>query len=173
MTTKSQPRLIPMAFHMHAATAITSPNTQIMMWDTCISLSDCAFGLKYVLYTSKVKMEDTAMSSEEELDVTAINRVSNKAVAPGFPSSATAAYGADNPEDISSAVILLGYVGKAGSSVSATAARPSVAAKPNGIANQAIPPLEIESSDQHGRCSGRTAKLFFSDSEVKSSPLAA
>lgn len=62
------------------------------------------------------------MSSDEDEEVTAMKRVRSNAIAPGFPSSATAAKGADNPEDISDGVILLGYVGYAGLSVRATAA---------------------------------------------------
>lgn len=45
MTKKSQPRSIPTACQMHANAAMTTANTQIMMWDTMMSSSGVAFGL--------------------------------------------------------------------------------------------------------------------------------
>lgn len=70
-----------------------------------------AWGFRYILYTSKVRIEDTAMSSDDEEEVTAMKSVNNKAMAPGFPRRATAAKGADTPDDTCDVVILLGYVG--------------------------------------------------------------
>lgn len=75
------------------------------------------------------------MSSEDEEEVTAMKRVSRRAMAPGLPRSVTAANGADNPDETWDEVILFGKVGYAGLSVSATAARPKVVAKPKGMAN--------------------------------------
>jgi hypothetical protein len=65
----------------------------------------------YILYTSNVRMEEMAMSSEEEDEVTAMKRMSKSAMEPGFPGRATVANGPDNPEDICEVIILLGYVG--------------------------------------------------------------
>jgi hypothetical protein len=51
----------------------------------------------YVLYTSKVSRELTAISSALVLDVTAMKSSSNIRPAPPFPSKATAAAGALSP----------------------------------------------------------------------------
>jgi hypothetical protein len=97
----------------------------------------------YALYTSKVKIELTAMSSAEAHEVTAMNRTSSKAIAPPFPRSVLAAKAAESPEEISEDVGTFGYVGKRGLSVKATADRPRVVAKPNGIAHHARPTIII------------------------------
>jgi hypothetical protein len=60
------------------------------------------------LYTSKVKIEETAMSSDEDGDVTAINSVRRSAIAPGFPKRRTATKGAESPEETWEEVMLLG-----------------------------------------------------------------
>jgi hypothetical protein len=89
---------------------------------------------------SKVRIEDVAISSEDDEDVTAMKSVMSKAMAPFFPKSAAAPNAAERPEETCELVMLFGYVGNAGLSVKATAARPSVVAKPKGMANQAKPP---------------------------------
>ncbi len=81
------------------------------------------------------------MSSDDEEEVTAMNSVMRRAMAPGFPRRATVAKGADNPEETCDVVMLFGYVGYAGLDVRATAESPKVVANPKGIANQAIPPI--------------------------------
>ena len=90
---------------------------------------------------SNVRMEETAMSSDDEEDVTAMKRVRRSAMAPGFPRRATAAKGAESPEDTCDEVMLFGKVGYAELEVRATAASPKVVANPKGMANQAIPPM--------------------------------
>lgn len=65
----------------------------------------------YILYTSNVRIEETAISSDEEEDVTAMKRVSNNATAPDLPRSAAAAKGAESPDEIWDEVMLFGYVG--------------------------------------------------------------
>jgi hypothetical protein len=87
-----------MAFRVHAKAAMTSLKTQIMMYDILMSLGP-ACGRKYILYTSKVKIEETAMRSDEDDNVTAIKSVRRSAIAPGFPKRATAAKGAESPEE--------------------------------------------------------------------------
>ena len=88
---------------------------------------------------SKVKIEDTAISSAEAQLVTAMKRTISKATAPPVPSRAVAAKGADKPAETCTWVMPFGYVGKEGESVRATAASPKVVAKPKGIAYQARP----------------------------------
>ena len=105
-----------------------------------MSCSGVAKGFMYILYTSNVRIEDTAMSSDEEDEVTAMKSVSRSAMDPDLPRRATAANGPDSPDDTCEVVILCGYVGHTGLSVNATAASPRVVAKPNGIANYAMPP---------------------------------
>lgn len=89
---------------------------------------------------SKVRIEETAMSSAEAQEVTAMKRTIRRATAPPVPRSAVAAKEEERPAVIWDWVMGLGYVGKLGLSVNATAARPRVVAKPKGIANQARPP---------------------------------
>ena len=55
--------------------------------------------LKYVLYTSKVRMEDVAINSALKQEVQAMNKVIRSATAPPFPAMATAAAGAERPAD--------------------------------------------------------------------------
>jgi hypothetical protein len=73
--------------------------------------------------------------------VTAIKSVKRKTTALPFPNRTAAAKGADRPADTCDEVMGLGYVWNLGLSVRATAARPRVVANPNGMANQAIPPM--------------------------------
>jgi hypothetical protein len=89
---------------------------------------------------SKVRIEDTAMSSAGAHEVTAMKSVINNATAPDFPRSVLAAKAAARPAETWLGAIACGYVGKLGLSVSVTAASPRVVANPNGIANHASPP---------------------------------
>jgi hypothetical protein len=107
-TRNSQPRSIPVAFQIHGKGAMASPKTQIMMCDILMISSGAACGRKYILYTSKVKIEETAMSSNEDDDITAIKSVRRSAIAPGFPKRATAAKGAESLEETWEEVMLLG-----------------------------------------------------------------
>jgi len=54
-----------------------------------------------------------AISSKDEEEMTAIKRVSRRAIAPGLPWSATAENDADNPNENWGEVILFGKVGYA------------------------------------------------------------
>lgn len=85
-----------------------------------------------------MRSEDTAMSSAEAHDVTAIKSTMRRAIAPPCPRSVLAAYAAASPEEISPDVGTLGYVGKRGLSVNAAAERPKVVANPKGMATKAI-----------------------------------
>ena len=76
-------------------------------------------------------MDETAMSSADVAEVTAKNKTTRTAAAPDFPNKAAAAEGAGKP-----ALTSLGRRTRmAGSSRSATAARPRVVENMNGIAN--------------------------------------
>ena len=83
------------------------------------------------MYTSYVRMAETAISSAEVADVTAKNRTMSNAAAPDFPRRAAAAADAGRPAETSAGVSL----SIAGSLRSATAARPRVVENMNGIAS--------------------------------------
>ena len=68
-----------------------------------------------------------------------MNNTIRRATAPPFPRRAVAAEDAASPEVTCDCDSAAGYVGKDGWSVNATAAKPSVVAKPKGMANQASP----------------------------------
>jgi hypothetical protein len=81
----------------------------------------------------------------------------SRSTAPVWPIRAEAAAGAGSPAETSKAVRGEGYPGKSGFEVSATAVRPSVVAKPNGIAIHAVPPKEkaltaVEGCEAIARC---------------------
>ena len=76
-------------------------------------------------------MLDTAISSAEVALVTAKNKRTSMAAAPDLPRRAAAAEGAGRPAETSAA----DRIGISGSPRKATAARPKVVAKVNGIAN--------------------------------------
>lgn len=89
------------------------------------------YTVKRTLYTSYVKMDDTAISSAEVALVTARNRRTNNAIAPDCPRIALAAAAAGNPAEMSAGE----SVRMDGSPRRATAASPRVVAKVNGMAN--------------------------------------
>jgi hypothetical protein len=76
--------------------------------------------------------EETEISSAELADVTAVNSIVKRTIAPTSPSTCEAAVGATSPIPICSAV--------SGAPI-ATAESPRVVASVNGIANQARPPI--------------------------------
>jgi hypothetical protein len=88
-----------------------------------------------------VKIDETAMSSAELAEVTAMKTIRSTATAPPPPRSATAAYGTTRPADTSAGSMRFGKVGNAGFPSSAKAARPQVVAMSQGMANQEIPPM--------------------------------
>ena len=94
----------------------------------------------YVLYTSNVSREDTAISSAEVDEVTAMKSRMSMSTAPPLPSRAMAVAGDERPAPFCAAVNGLGYVGNRGLLVSAAHPRPIAVANPNGIPYQAIPP---------------------------------
>ena len=57
---------------------------------------------------SKVKIEETAMSSAEAQDVTAMNNTISNATAPPVPRRAVAAKGVERPAETCACVIVLG-----------------------------------------------------------------
>ena len=85
-------------------------------------------------------MEETAMNSEDEAEVTAMKTSRRVAAAPPFPSKATAALGRTRPAVTSASGIRLGKVGKEGEVSSARQERPIVVAASHGMANQDSPP---------------------------------
>ena len=89
---------------------------------------------------SKVRIDETAISSAEAQEVTAMKRTIRRATAPPVPRRAVAANGVERPAVTCAVVMVFGYVGNVGESVRATAARPNVVAKPNGMAYHARPP---------------------------------
>jgi len=86
-------------------------------------------------------MDETAMSSAELAEVTAMKTIKSTATAPPLPRSATAAYGTTRPADTSAESMRFGNVGNAGLPSRANAARPQVVAMSQGMANQEIPPI--------------------------------
>jgi hypothetical protein len=86
-----------------------------------------------------VRRDETAISSADAQEVTVTKRTMRSATAPPFPSNILAEYAAASHAEIFAVVGALGYVGKRGLSVRATAGSPSVVVKPNGMANQARP----------------------------------
>lgn len=86
-------------------------------------------------------MEETAISSADEADVTAMKTIKSVHTAPPGPSKATAAYGSTRPADTSASGMRSGYVGKAGLLSRARPARPIVVAQSQGMANHEIPPM--------------------------------
>ena len=89
---------------------------------------------------SYVQIEETAISSAEEADVTAMKTKRKVAPAPPFPNRATAAFGRTRPAVTSAFGMRCGYVGKIGLLSRASAASPIVVAQSHGIANQLSPP---------------------------------
>ena len=83
------------------------------------------------MYTSYVRIDDTAMSSAEVADVTARKSTTRRAAAPDLPRMAAAAAGAARPAETSAAE----SVRMSGSPRRATAASPSVVENMKGIAN--------------------------------------
>jgi hypothetical protein len=153
----NQPRSMDAAFHIHANTDMVRPNTHIIICETNMSCFGVALGWIYALYTSKVRREDTAISSADAQEVTAMNNTISNATAPPLPISVSAANAAARPDDICPEVGTSGYVGKRGLSVSAAAASPNVVEKPKGIANHARPPSRyartaVEGFEAMARC---------------------
>jgi hypothetical protein len=97
---KSHPRSMDAAFQIHANTDIVRPKTQIMMCETKMSCFGVALGWKYSLYTSNVKSEETAMSSAEAHEVTAMKSTMSNAIAPDCPKRVSAANAAARPDEI-------------------------------------------------------------------------
>ena len=105
----------------------------------------------YVLYTSNVRSEETAMSSALVELVTAMKSSNNISPAPPFPSNAMAVAGELNSAPFCAAESGLGYVGKEGADVRAAHPRPMAVAKPNGIPYNAIPPKMYALTEVLGR----------------------
>jgi hypothetical protein len=82
---------------------------------------------------SKVRIEETAISSALAQEVTARKSDRSKATAPCVPRRALAERADARPAEMSLSEGKFGYVGNCGWSARATAARPNVVAKPNGI----------------------------------------
>src|SRR5256885_4244060 len=95
----------------------------------------------YVLYISYVQIEDTAISSADEAEVTAMKTNRRVAPAPPLPNKATAAFGSTSPAVTSESGMRFGYVGKMGLFSRASAERPMVVEQSHGIANQERPPM--------------------------------
>ena len=86
-------------------------------------------------------MDETAINSADEAEVTAIKTRSRVAAAPPDPSMATAALGRTRPAVTSAGSIRLGKVGKLGNDSSARQDSPIVVAVSQGMANQERPPI--------------------------------
>lgn len=84
---------------------------------------------------SKVRIEETAISSALAQDVTARKSESSRATAPWVPRRALAERADASPAEMSLSDGKFGYVGNSGWSARATAARPRLVANPKGIAN--------------------------------------
>lgn len=82
-----------------------------------------------------MRIEETAISSALAQEVTARKRDRSSATAPWVPSKALAERADARPAEISLSEGKFGYVGNWGWSARATAARPKLVAKPQGIAN--------------------------------------
>lgn len=89
---------------------------------------------------SYVKIELTAMYSDDDALVTAMKTISRVQTAPPEPRRATAAYGRTSPADTSASDIRFGNVGNTGLLSRARAERPIVVAQSHGMANQESPP---------------------------------
>lgn len=83
---------------------------------------------------------DTAISSADEADVTAMKTISRVQTAPPWPSRAIAAFGRTSPALTWASDIRFGYVGKTGLASRAKALNPIVVAQSQGMANQLRPP---------------------------------
>ena len=94
----------------------------------------------YVLYTSNVNNDDTAISSALVDDVTAMKSSISIKIAPPWPRSVIAVAGDDRPAPFSATESGCGYVGKRGLLVRAAQPNPIAVAKPNGMPYHAIPP---------------------------------
>ncbi len=88
-----------------------------------------------------MKIDETAISSADEAEVTAMKTMRRVQTAPPDPRRATAAYGSTRPAETSALDMRSGYVGKAGLPSRARPARPMVVAQSHGIANHEIPPI--------------------------------
>lgn len=82
---------------------------------------------------SKVRREETAISSAEVEEVTAMKRRRSMSAAPPLPRSAIAVAGEERPAPFWAAESGKGYVGNEGEDVRAAQPRPMIVAKPNGI----------------------------------------
>ena len=133
----SQPRLMFAAFQITPNAAMISAQATTVRWVTMWMCRGLASRTRYVLYTSNVNTEDTAICCADDAEVTARNSRMSIATAPLLPQSATAAAGAVRPAVTCSVV----SVAMAGSlCISARAARPMLVANTNGIGNHAAPP---------------------------------
>ena len=99
---------------------------------------------------SYVQIDDTAISSADDADVTAMKISRKVAPAPPLPNKAIAAYGSTSPAVTSAFGMRFGYVGNIGFLSRASAARPIVVAQSHGIANQLRPPMTYPGSASTG-----------------------
>ena len=131
MARYTNPRLSPMLSSMTARPPIPIPKPTMVYRETLSSCLPVASGFRYVRYTSYVISDDTAMSSADPAEVTAINSMVSTSTAPTSPMRTDAAAGTVRPSCTCSGVR---------STSKATAVRPMVVASVKGIANQQAPP---------------------------------
>lgn len=117
-----------------------------------------------------MKILETAISSAEVAEVTAIKIKTNVQAAPPFPRSATAAFGSTNPASTSISDILAGKPGNAGLVSSAKQASPIVVAHSHGIANHERPPSTYPGSAEAGEAEIALLKYPLSQKTVPKLP---
>ncbi|KAH9837432.1 hypothetical protein Tdes44962_MAKER08356 [Teratosphaeria destructans] len=170
-TVSSQVRFKPAALSTQQNAASTTAYSTMPKWLIWTSLVDEASGLRYVLYTSKVKRLETAISSADVLDVTAtdmlyqqwsclrmprsmhspMNSRMSISTAPPLPARVIAVAGEERPAAFCAAERGFGYVGKLGLPVNAAQPKPIAVANPKGMPYHAIPPRIYALTDVSGR----------------------
>lgn len=100
---------------------------------------------------SKVSSEETAISSADVDDVTAMKRRSSIRPAPPLPSRVMAVAGEERPAPLCAAVNGSGYVGKLVDPVRAAQPSPIAVANANGMPYHAMPPKMYALTDVSGR----------------------
>lgn len=156
-TVSSQVKSSPTSLRMQQKAARTSAYRMIPKWLICTSFADDDSGRKYVLYTSKVSKEETAISSADVELVTAMKSNMSISTAPPLPARAMAVAGDDSPAPFCAVDNGSGYVGNRGLPVKAAHPRPIALANPNGMPYQAIPPnmyalTDVSGLDEMARC---------------------
>ena len=151
----------PMLSSITARPPMPRPNPIMVARETFSSCFPVAAGFLYVRYTSYVISDETAISSADPADVTAMNSMVSTITAPTSPIRTDAAAGTVSPSWTCSGVK---------STPSATAVSPMVVASVNGMANQQAPPSRNPFTVDCGRAAIARCQYAWSTNTVPKLP---